>query len=347
MIEVEDNTKAGTLATGESAKQATFKIPISTGIFEHYAKLKDAIWLFLWYVDKTTKEVDDGKGNRLGSVLGGSPRRDADVASSFGSNKRTICRWRNRLAEIGFIRQRITPFGAVVQVVKSKKWVSESRDKNVPPPAKGGTQTAQGGTRSARGGTQTALAKKTVQDSTETKQKAESTLRSAASGSDLERRIFSAYEMLGRPKPIWRNTERRKLDDLAEQSDPNEFIAALELYLQEESSYLLTARHPFSVFVKQFVTYRDRVTDERRANLEAEFLEDTIDEMTEMMWREQTVEVEIESKSGLVRREMAIPEIAKLWFASGYARPIPIEDVHEEEFSRSYRCIFSWYPLPD
>jgi len=53
----------------------TYRIPVSTGIFEHCSKIKDALWLFLWYIDKTTTSGTEGK------VLGGSPITDEEPAS--------------------------------------------------------------------------------------------------------------------------------------------------------------------------------------------------------------------------------------------------------------------------
>jgi hypothetical protein len=111
----------------------TFRIPISNGIFEHCPTIGDAIWYFMWLIDKTTKEtVDgDGTGNFIGTVRGGMPCRDADAASTCGVSIKTVMRWRHKLAKAGFIETKRTPTGYSIKVYKSKKWVSKRVDKNV------------------------------------------------------------------------------------------------------------------------------------------------------------------------------------------------------------------------
>jgi hypothetical protein len=114
----------------EDRSGKNFRIPISNGIFEHYAQIRDALWLFAWYVDKTTGEISTPDGSRDGIVLGGKPCSDADVAGAFGCSERTIWRWRQRLVRFGYISQKRTPLGHVVWVRKSKKWL-QGVDKNV------------------------------------------------------------------------------------------------------------------------------------------------------------------------------------------------------------------------
>ena len=176
--------------TAEETKSKTFRFPVSNGIFAHYPRLKDSIWLLLYYIDKTTREVDDGDGNFVGLVLGGSPRRDSDVAADFGCDKRTICRWRNTLASEGYIEQRITPYGAVVKLKKSKKrGIASGTNMSHP-----GTQNVQGGTRFAQGGTQTALAKKTEQDFPRHNTKTGESTWFSIFPTDLQKRVREAGE---------------------------------------------------------------------------------------------------------------------------------------------------------
>lgn len=122
------NTKS---SEKEKSNAKTFRIPISNGIFEHYARLKDASWLLYLFVDWTTKEVPAPDGSRDGLVLGGKPIRDEDTASAFGCCDRTTRRWRKRLARFGYIEQLRTPVGYVIRVKRSKKWPGRA-DKNVP-----------------------------------------------------------------------------------------------------------------------------------------------------------------------------------------------------------------------
>jgi len=101
----------------EGAYEKTFRIPISTGLFEHCPDMLDAIWLFMWYIDKTTEEED---GN--GIVLGGMPIVDAKPAAALGVPVKTIRRWRNMLAVGGYAVVCRTPYGYSVTLPKSKKW---------------------------------------------------------------------------------------------------------------------------------------------------------------------------------------------------------------------------------
>lgn len=113
----------------------TFRIPVSNGLLEHCAVMGEAIWYFLWAIDKTTKEKTDadGTGNLIGAVLGGMPVRDEIAARELGREVKTIRRWRKHLTEQGYIETRRTPVGYVVWVKKSKKkWVKDpGLDKNV------------------------------------------------------------------------------------------------------------------------------------------------------------------------------------------------------------------------
>jgi len=100
----------------------SYWIPVWNGIFEHYASLGEAVWLLLWYIDRTTREVEQQDGTRFGLVLGFRPVRDAEIAREFGCVDRTIRRWRNRLARLAYISLDRTAQGFRVTVLKSKKW---------------------------------------------------------------------------------------------------------------------------------------------------------------------------------------------------------------------------------
>ena len=107
----------------EGAYEKTFRIPISTGLFEHCPDMLDAIWLFIWYIDKTTKEIEDEETNdRTGIVLGGMPIVDAKPAAALGVPVKTIRRWRKMLADGGYAVFCRTPYGYSVTLPNSKKW---------------------------------------------------------------------------------------------------------------------------------------------------------------------------------------------------------------------------------
>src|SRR5690348_9572537 len=104
---MKDSTRQSKQKSSEKEKHdgKNFRIPISNGIFEHYARLKDARWLLDLFIDWTTQEVPAPDGSRDGLVLGGKPIRDEDTARAFGCTKRTTRRWRLRLAQFAYISQ--------------------------------------------------------------------------------------------------------------------------------------------------------------------------------------------------------------------------------------------------
>ena len=106
------------------SEKQTYRIPISNGILEHCRKIGESIWYFLWCVYKTTKEITDENGNRVGKILGGKPVCDQDVADVLNVSKWTIRRWRENLTELGYIKTTRTPNGHTILVAKSKKWTA-------------------------------------------------------------------------------------------------------------------------------------------------------------------------------------------------------------------------------
>ena len=114
----------------DSASRKTFRIPVSTGIFEHYPKIGEAIWLLLFCVVRTTEEIPAPNGRCIGRVLGGCPMRDARVAAAFKCSTRTVNRWRRHLTEHGYIRSLRTSYGCVIEVMNSQKWPTKGDDKS-------------------------------------------------------------------------------------------------------------------------------------------------------------------------------------------------------------------------
>lgn len=108
-------------ATEQPAVQQHFQFPVSNEIFGEYRRLGDALWLYLFYIDRTTKEYYED-GTTIGRVFGGVPRPDSDAASALGVCHKTINRWRARLELEGFIRAAQTGRGSIIEVVNSKKW---------------------------------------------------------------------------------------------------------------------------------------------------------------------------------------------------------------------------------
>ena len=85
-------------------------------------QIGDAIWVFLWLINKTTSELDTPAG-RIGVVLYGRPIGAGEIADWLGCTARTIRRHLAVLAEKGYIA--IEPKGSSGQIItvrNSCKW---------------------------------------------------------------------------------------------------------------------------------------------------------------------------------------------------------------------------------
>lgn len=79
----------------------TYIIPVSNGIFAHCERIGAAIWVFLWLIDKTTKEVPAG-GKVDGLVLDGRSVAIGEIVSDLPLSHRTVREHLFRLAEAGY-----------------------------------------------------------------------------------------------------------------------------------------------------------------------------------------------------------------------------------------------------
>jgi hypothetical protein len=102
----------------------TFTIPISNGILtsDHCRDIGPALWVYLWMIDRTTKEVPGEDGQLEGLVLGGAQVRAAVIAADLGLSVRLVHEHIKRLR--AYIR--VIPMGEGLPsgyaVMKSKKW---------------------------------------------------------------------------------------------------------------------------------------------------------------------------------------------------------------------------------
>ena len=102
-----------------------FIIPMSNGIFSHWKRMGEALWLFMWYIDKTTREELEQRRALNRARLRWRPVPDSRPAHDMGCTKRVIGIWRRRLRADGYISTLRTPIGRTVKVRKSKKWLRE------------------------------------------------------------------------------------------------------------------------------------------------------------------------------------------------------------------------------
>jgi hypothetical protein len=106
-------------------------IPLWNGVFEHYDRIGDALWEFLWCIDAITKEEDG-----IGLVLGGAPVKLKRIVADLKADKETVRRHLKNLADENYIRVRRTPYGQIIEVLNSKKfgiWHKEKPQNAVSP----------------------------------------------------------------------------------------------------------------------------------------------------------------------------------------------------------------------
>lgn len=121
-----------------------FYISIKNDLIEpkHVKSMGEAVWLYMWLIDKMTSISENG----IGKVLNNSPITYEMVRDDLGISLRTYRRWIERLRQFGYINTTRSKLGLMIVVLKAKKKFnksSSSGDKN-------GTSTSS---RSARSGT--------------------------------------------------------------------------------------------------------------------------------------------------------------------------------------------------
>ncbi len=97
---------------------------------EHYKKIGNAIWLFLWCISSTTSEKEKD-GVVWGIVRGNQPHKLSDLSEVFGVNEKTVRRWLDVLEQHEYIRITRAPYGLVLTVKNSKRGYIERSDKSV------------------------------------------------------------------------------------------------------------------------------------------------------------------------------------------------------------------------
>lgn len=99
----------------------------------HTQRIENALWEFIWLINKVTKEE-----NGIGLVLKGKPVKINEIASDLKRDERAVRRHLKTLEEQGYINLKRCPYGLVVTINNSKKFASRpdnnilsSSDKNV------------------------------------------------------------------------------------------------------------------------------------------------------------------------------------------------------------------------
>src|ERR1043166_6623096 len=96
-----------------------FYIQISNGLLRggHRKRMGEAVWEFMWFIDRITKIDEEG----FGWVLGGKPINLKDLTEDMGVHYTTVSRNVQKLVKHGYIMVSYVPYGVMVKVLKAKK----------------------------------------------------------------------------------------------------------------------------------------------------------------------------------------------------------------------------------
>lgn len=96
-----------------------FGIYVKNDLLEpkHYKAMGQAVWLYLWLLDKMTSISEQGSGK----VLGGSPIKLATIAKDLPMSDKSYTRYVEKLEINGYVTVLRTPYGYVFTVLKAKK----------------------------------------------------------------------------------------------------------------------------------------------------------------------------------------------------------------------------------
>jgi DNA-binding transcriptional ArsR family regulator len=105
----------------------SYPIKIWSGLLSdgHTKKIENALWEFIWLINKVTKEE---KG--IGYVLKGRPIKVEEIAKDLDRNYRSVLRHLKKLEKEGYIDLKRCPYGFVITIKNSKKF-SNRYDNNV------------------------------------------------------------------------------------------------------------------------------------------------------------------------------------------------------------------------
>jgi hypothetical protein len=76
---------------------------VSRGLLEHKDRMGAAIWEYLWFVDRVTKDEPDGNGKFNGLVLGGTPFKAEVIAQDLHEHVKTVLQNVRKLEAQGYI----------------------------------------------------------------------------------------------------------------------------------------------------------------------------------------------------------------------------------------------------
>ncbi len=113
--------------------------PVSAGLLEQKhvkAMTGQSLFVYLWFLNRITKDSPNGDGQFSGAVLGGQPVMLSRIAEELGLTYHTVRRYVAKLIRGKYLTSIKTGSGAVIYTVtKSKKWCWRRNGQSATKPA--------------------------------------------------------------------------------------------------------------------------------------------------------------------------------------------------------------------
>ncbi|MHB8278717.1 MAG: hypothetical protein ACYDIA_13835 [Candidatus Humimicrobiaceae bacterium] len=102
----------------------SYPIKIWSGLLSngHTQKIENALWEFIWLVNKVTKEEEG-----IGYVLKGIPIKVDDICKDLKRNYQSVYRHLQQLKKNGYIDIKKAPYGLIITVNNSKKFIKNNK----------------------------------------------------------------------------------------------------------------------------------------------------------------------------------------------------------------------------
>jgi hypothetical protein len=104
--------------------------PVSAGLLDprHVRAIGGALWVYLWFVNRVTRDEQRGGDDFVGIVRNGRPISVSEIAEELGLKERTCRRHLACLVRTGYVLQKKTAAGTCsYSVAKSKRWAWKRR----------------------------------------------------------------------------------------------------------------------------------------------------------------------------------------------------------------------------
>ncbi len=106
--------------------------PVSAGLLDprHVHAIGAAVWIYLWFLNRVTRDEQRGDDDFVGIVLNGRPVSIQQIADDLGIEHRTCRRYLTHLVDARYVARKKTGAGMFVYTVtKSKKWAWRRQSK--------------------------------------------------------------------------------------------------------------------------------------------------------------------------------------------------------------------------